>query len=65
MTRKEWGIQVKIALTQRGMTQRDLANKLGLGSQFINNLINDNATSPAMETVKRISAELGMEVPEQ
>lgn len=64
MTRKEWGTQVKVALIQKDITQTALADKLGVSRQFVNNIINDTCPTPASETVKRISEELGMDVPE-
>lgn len=64
MTRQEWGTQVKVALIQKNMKQRDLAEALGLGEMFINRVINGTQGTPTAETVKRISAELGLDVPE-
>lgn len=65
MDRREWGVQVQIALMQKGITQKDLAGKLGLSYQWINNIINNNADSPAIETIKRISKILNVQVPDE
>lgn len=65
MDRREWGVQVQIALMQQGITQKDLAAKLGLSYQWINNIINNNADSPASETIKRISKILNVQVPDE
>lgn len=65
MDRREWGVQVQISLMQKDMTQKDLAEKLGLSYQWINNIINNNADSPASETIKRISKILNVQVPDE
>lgn len=63
MDRKEWEIQAKIALVQKDISQKELAERLEISRQFLNNILNGNQMSPVTETIKRISRELGIEAP--
>lgn len=65
MTRKKWGIQVKVALIQKGMTQTDLASQIGISRQYLNDVICDNLTSPGTGAIKKISEYLGIELPDE
>ena len=63
MTRTQWRIQVKVALLQHDMTQTDLASELGVTRGYLNQIINDTMDIPARDTIKKISARLGVEEP--
>lgn len=65
MNRKRWGIEVKIALLQKGLHQSDLADMFGVSRQHMTDVVNHRRGYPQTEMVKKISDYLGIEYPEE
>lgn len=56
------GKSIKVALAKAGMSQRQLADKMGLSTRFITKLANSKTAN--LSTVEKIGAALGMKVSE-
>lgn len=64
MNKKEWAIQVKIALLQHDMTQAELAKQIGVSRTYLNGQI--NFTRDYNRTVvNRIADILGIQIGEE
>lgn len=49
MIKKETSVKVKILLLKQGMTQKELAQELGVTQQRLNNVLNAKAESGTLE----------------
>lgn len=56
------GKSIKVALAKAGMSQRQLADKMGLSTRFITKLANSKTAN--LSTVEKIGAALGMRASE-
>lgn len=59
-----FGQVVEKCIAERGMSQSELARRVGTGRQTINSIIKDGTRGPRLETAIAISRALGMSLSE-
>lgn len=55
-----FGQVVEKCIAERGMSQSELARRIGTGRQTVNSIIKDGKRGPTLETAIAISEALGM-----
>ena len=58
------GLKLKIKRIEKGLKQKDLANKVGVSQQYIGDLESGRSTNPTREVMIKISEALGVSVQE-
>lgn len=61
-TRETFGQAIKRLRIQRGLTQRKLAEQVGIDFTYLSKVENDKGDPPAEEKVRRLAAILGCDV---
>lgn len=56
------GEQLEKLRSQVGLSQAELARRVGISPQLLSAYLNDKVRSPRYETAKRLAAELGCDV---
>lgn len=59
-----FGQVVEKCIAERGMSQSELARRIGTGRQTVNSIIKDGTRGPRLETAIAISRALGMSLSE-
>ncbi len=64
MSRKRFGAVIKKLREQRGMSQRDLAERVNVSGAYIAMLETGKRNNPSLATLKRLAKALGVSVTE-
>lgn len=61
---KSFGEVVRLYMDGRGITQSELARRMGTGRQTVNNLLRDGRRGPTLETAVAVADAFGVTVDE-
>lgn len=56
------GIEIKVMRIKKGLKQKDLAEKVGISSQYMMQIEKGKAKNPSIEIMKKIAMELNASV---
>ena len=56
------GLNIKIARIKKGLTQKQLAEIVGLSRDYIANLENEKSVNPTLKTMKSLSKALNVSI---
>lgn len=61
---RSFGEVVRYYMEERGMSQSELARRMGTGRQTVNNLLRDNRRGPTLDTAIAVAEAFGVTVDE-